>query len=237
MQRNFTLPSKRPTSPRDMNAKPLTHAPPSLAEQAYDRIEAMIVTLELPPGLVFSEAELSQQLGIGRTPTREALQRLVADRLVIALPRRGMMISEVNIAEQLTLLETRRVLDRLIVTRAARLTNEGQRQRLQTLAAAIRDAARAGDLATFMHLDRECDSILESAARNPFAVRAGAPLHAHCRRFWYYFQQTGDLPEAAGLHGNLIDAVAAGDDTAAAEASDRLIDHLEVFTRAALERF
>lgn len=237
MRRNFTPPSKPPILHLDMNAKPITKAPPSLADQAYDLIEAMIVTLELAPGLVFSEAELSQQLGIGRTPTREALQRLVADRLVIALPRRGMMVSEINIAEQLTLLEARRVLDRLIVTRAARLANEAQRNQLQTLAAAIHDTARAGDPAAFMRLDRECDSILESAARNPFAVRACAPLHAHCRRFWYYFQQTGDLSEAAGLHGDLAGAVAAGDEAAADTASDRLIDHLEAFTRAALERY
>lgn len=237
MRRSFTPRLKPLTLHLDMNAISATMTPPSLAEQAYDRIEAMIVTLELPPGLVFSESELSQQLGIGRTPTREALQRLVADRLVIALPRRGMMVSEVNIAEQLTLLETRRVLDRLIVTRAARLVNEAQRNQLQSLAAAIRGTAMAGDPATFMRLDRECDDILERAARNPFAVRACAPLHAHCRRFWYYFQQAGDLAEAAGLHGDLAGAVASGDEAAAGAASDRLIDHLEVFTRAALERF
>lgn len=237
MRRSSTPRSKPPTSPRDMRMKPRHNTRPSLAEQAYDRIEAMIVTLELPPGLIFSEAELSRELGIGRTPTREALQRLVTDRLVIVLPRRGMMISEVNIAEQLTLLETRRILDQLIVSRAARLASEAQRHQLQTLAEAIRSTARARDLAGFMRLDRESDSILEAAARSPYAVRACAPLHAHCRRFWYYFQRSGDLSEAASLHGHLIDAVAAGDETAAGAASDRLLDHLEDFTRAALERY
>ena len=80
----------------------------SLAEKAYDRVEEMIVTLELEPGSVFSEVELSKRIEIGRTPLREALQRLSADRLVKTMPRRGMVVTEINIREQLALLETRR---------------------------------------------------------------------------------------------------------------------------------
>lgn len=58
----------------------------SLAEQAYDAVERMIVTLDLAPGSVFTEAELAESIGIGRTPLREALQRLAAAHLVQALP-------------------------------------------------------------------------------------------------------------------------------------------------------
>ena len=92
----------------------------SLADQAYNLVERMIVTLELIPGAVFSESELSEQIGIGRTPLREALQRLASDRLVVALPRRGMMVTDIHVTEYLALLDTRRVLDRLIVVRACR---------------------------------------------------------------------------------------------------------------------
>jgi DNA-binding GntR family transcriptional regulator len=65
---------------------PVTLPPPTLADQAYDAVEALIVTLELAPGSVFSEAELSERVGIGRTPLREALLRLTAERLVVSLP-------------------------------------------------------------------------------------------------------------------------------------------------------
>lgn len=57
-------------------------SPPTLNEEAYRRIEEMIVTLELEPGSVVSEAILSERIGIGKTPIREALQRLAREHLV-----------------------------------------------------------------------------------------------------------------------------------------------------------
>ena len=62
---------------------------PSLTDRAYADLEEMIVTLKLAPGRAVSESELSQRLGIGRTPIREALQRLAREELVVILPRRG----------------------------------------------------------------------------------------------------------------------------------------------------
>jgi DNA-binding GntR family transcriptional regulator len=209
----------------------------SLADKAYAVVEEMIVTLALPPGQVFSEAELSQQIDIGRTPLREALQRLAADRLVTALPRKGVMVTEINVAEHLKLLETRRVLDRLIATRAARRATPDQREALQEGAQAIEQAAAEDDLAAFMGLDRICDDILESASRNPFATNAAEPLHTHCRRFWYQHRHDGDLTQSVVLHACLLRAVADGDEAEAAAASDALIDYLETFTRATVDLF
>ena len=64
------------------------------AQNAYRDIEEMIVKLELPPGSRISEKALSQQLGYGRTPVREALQRLAYARLVNILPRAGAIVTE-----------------------------------------------------------------------------------------------------------------------------------------------
>ena len=83
----------------------------SLTEQAYRALEELITTLALPPGTVLGEQSLAQRLQIGRTPIREALQRLARDGLVVVLPRRGILVSEINIRTQLRLLETRRVLE------------------------------------------------------------------------------------------------------------------------------
>lgn len=209
--------------------------PPTLADQAYDRVEEMIVTLQLPPGTVFSEAELRARVGIGRTPLREALQRLVADRLVVVLPRRGMLVTEINPVDYLALLDVRRVLDRLVATRAARRATPTQRQALSTCAELLQQAAAAEDLEAFMRVDRAADEVLEEAARNPFATRAVAPLHAHCRRFWYAHQHDGDLSRSAALHRQVLGAVVAQDEAAAAQAADVLNDYLEAFTRHVME--
>ena len=68
----------------------------SLTDQAYVRLEELIVTLQLEPGAVLSESVLSRDLGFGRTPIREALQRLAREGLVTILPRKGVLVSEVN---------------------------------------------------------------------------------------------------------------------------------------------
>ena len=68
------------------------HATISLSERAYQAIRRMIVRLELAPGAVVRDDELQRQLGLGRTPIREALQRLVRDQFVTVIPRRGMYV-------------------------------------------------------------------------------------------------------------------------------------------------
>jgi DNA-binding GntR family transcriptional regulator len=208
---------------------------PSLAEEAYIRLEEMIVTLELQPGGVFSESDLSRKVRIGRTPLREALQRLQAQRLVTTLPRRGVVVSDINIVDYLALLETRRVLDRLVATKAARRATPDQRGALETTARAMADAARRGDMAEFMRMDTGFDRLLEAASRSAFALQASVPLHAHCRRFWYLYRHNGDLPRAAELHSGLMRAVAAGDEESAGAASDALVDYLEEFARTVLD--
>jgi DNA-binding GntR family transcriptional regulator len=207
----------------------------SLADAAYARLEEMIVTLELQPGSVLSEADLSKRVGIGRTPLREALQRLQAHRLVTTLPRRGVVVSDINIVDYLALLETRRVLDRLVATKAARRASPGQREALRKTASAMQHAAAKGDMNEFMRLDTMFDQVVEAAARSAFALQASDPLHAHCRRFWYLYRHNGDLPRAADLHAALMEAVAAGEEEAAGQASDALVQYLEEFARTALD--
>ena len=205
----------------------------SLAEQAYTQVEELIVTLALPPGHVFSEGELSQQINIGRTPLREALQRLAANHLVRVLPRKGMMVSEINFTDQLAMLETRRVLDQLIVSKAARRASITQREQLEDLGSQMIEAANSRDIKAFMRLDRTCDEVLEEASKNPYAAQALSSLHTHCRRFWYQYQMEDDLNQSAKLHKAMIEAVIAKNEDQAAAASDAIIDYLEFFIKEA----
>lgn len=207
----------------------------TLADQAYVRVEEMIVTLELAPGQVISESELGRRLDIGRTPLREALQRLAEDRLVKILPRKGILITEINLRDQMALLETRRVLDRLVAVRAARRAGRERREALRDCAIAMHEAAEADQLVEFMQLDRRFDDLMTAAAQNPFATDALAPLHAHCRRFWYKFKANGDLAQSARLHERLMRAISENDPQGAEKASDALIDYLEHFTRSVLD--
>ncbi len=221
-------PRRRPRAARE--------EPSSLTDQAYRRIEELIVTLQLAPGESASEAELSARIGIGRTPIREALQRLAREKLVSILPRRGIVVSEINVGTQLRLLETRREVERLIVRRAARRGTPAMRAVFAELAQCMQEAARTNDDIAFMRLDRELNLLVIEAAENEFAAGAMTLMHGLARRFWYqHYKRVADMPLAARLHADVARAIAAGDEKRAATASDLLIDYIEDFARAAVD--
>jgi len=208
-------------------------ATPSLAGRAYMEIEELIVTLKLAPGTVLTEATLSKQLGIGRTPIREALQRLARERLVRILPRRGVMVSEIDIKAQLRLLELRREVERLMARSAARRADRRQREQFAEIAARMETCAAHNDEVAFMRADREFNDLCVEAARNEFIVGAMDMMSALSRRFWFlHYRQAADMPLTARLHAAVACAIAAGDGDAAAAASDELLDAIERFTRA-----
>jgi DNA-binding GntR family transcriptional regulator len=194
----------------------------------------MIVSLELPPGSIWSESDLSTKLDIGRTPIREALQRLEGDHLVRILQRHGAQITEINVVGQLRLLELRRELDRLIATNAARRSTAQERSRLLKMAERLESRkAEGNDILPYLRDHYELKNFLAECARNPFVARAVMPCYAMSRRFYYlHHRQARDLAVATQHHSAVIRAVAIGDEKKAAAASDTLMDYVEEFTRA-----
>src|SRR5580698_10214503 len=118
----------------------LLHAE-TLTDKAYRALEEEIVTLRIAPGTVVSEAILSRRLGVGRTPVREALQRLAREWLVVILPRRGIVVSEIDPVRQLRLLEARREIERFLARSAARRATDTQRNHFREIAAGMDRAA------------------------------------------------------------------------------------------------
>lgn len=196
----------------------------------------MIVDTRLAPGAVVSEAVLSQRIGLGRMPVREALKRLADYGLITVLPQRGVIVSPVDAGQYLLMLETRAVLDRLLVGAAARRATEVERAAFAGQAKAVAAAAREGDFPGFLRLDEEFDRLVETTSRNPYAARAAAPFHAHGRRFWYVHHADRDLSRSAEAHCGVMEACAAGDEAAATAASDALIDYLRRFAGNVIHR-
>jgi DNA-binding GntR family transcriptional regulator len=175
---------------------------------------------------------LSQRLGIGRTPIREALQRLARERLVNILPRRGVIVSEINVGSQLKLLELRREVERLLARSAARRATPDERQTFKQLADEFEESSSRNDDIAFMRVDRAFNELCLAAARNEFTVSAMELMQSLSRRFWYHhYKQAHDMPEMAKLHADIARAIAAGNEQKAGTATDRLIDKISAFTR------
>ena len=238
-----TLPAKR-TAVRAAARPDVIELATTLNEAAYLRIEEMIVTLELPPGSLVSEAILSERIGIGTTPIREALQRLSREYLIQILPRRGVVVTNIDVRQQLQVLETRRELDRLVACAAARRGQPADRARFGSIARAMKQAVSAGDLHAFLRADATLNDALAQAARNEIATRTVATLHSVSRRFWFFHRNdcaSGGSDTQANpnntmrLHVAFAKALATGDEAAVALACDALIDDLVVFARSTLD--
>ncbi|MDE2372777.1 MAG: GntR family transcriptional regulator [Hyphomicrobiales bacterium] len=205
----------------------------TLTDQAYRLIEEQIVTLRLKPGDVLSEQMLSATFKIGRTPIREALHRLAHEGLVTILPRKGILVTDLNPRHQLLVLEVRRELERLLSRAGAERATVEQREQLQEIARGMDRAAKGNDDIAFMRLDREFNRVMVDSAHNGYAARSMKLIQGLSRRFWYmHYREAADLPLCARLHANQARAIAQGNGEAAARASDKLIDYVEAFTRA-----
>lgn len=211
--------------------------PETLTEQAYQKLEELIVTLHLAPGQVLSEQALAADLNIGRTPIREALQRLAREGLVVVLPRKGILVADTDPSEQLLVLEVRREIERLLARASAVRATDAERAAFEAIADGMDAAARQNDDIAFLRLDSEMNALLAVAAHNNFAARSMRFLNGHSRRFWYlHYKQAADLPRCARLHAAEARAIAAGDPAKAAAASDKLLTYVEKFTRDTVVR-
>lgn len=206
----------------------------TLFQQAYARIEEMIATLVLSPGQVVSESMLAAHLGLGRTPVREALQQLSREGMVLVMPRRGIVVAEIDVRKQLRLLEYRRCIEHGMVSFASRRATDTQRTGMVELARRM-DAAHDDDV-QFLALDRDLNQLLLEAARNEYIASAMRMIQGSSRRFWFANERRHEtLPETVRLHSRLARAVAGRDEVRAVAALNDLLDNIEAFTRATLD--
>lgn len=198
-----------------------------LSQQAYEQIKQKIVSLELPPGAVIDEAALREELGLGRTPIREALQRLSLEKLVEIVPRRGTFVSDLGIMDLQRLFELRIVLE----AQAARLAAQRGRQkhwnRMRQVLYQLPDASESFDNEKLIAIDKVCHEIMYEATDNEFLHDTLVTLYALSLRLWYFsLLQIGDMREAIVEHRQILDALEAGDGEGA---EALLIRHIKTF--------
>lgn len=214
------------------NAAPKRRA----ADVAYDAIETMVATLALEPGSAVVEGEIAAAIQLGRTPVREALLRMVSIGLITQQPRRGLQVSNIDLADHLDVIQTRRVLERLLAACAARRATAPQRQAIVLCAQQMLDAAQRGHIDGYMLADHAFDQVVHQASQNASAVKCVAPLIVRCRRFWYAYQHEGEMTEDARAHLQLAEGIATGDEARAAAGANALMDYLERFARRIIDQ-
>lgn len=219
--------------PADLASKPEPLAADNQAELAYELIEDMIVLLELEPGARVTEAMLAKRLNLGRTPIREALLRLAQDGLLIWLPRRGMVVRDINFSAQMKVFEVRKALQLVLVATAARRRTRAEAEAIADVVEGFRQLLAQGADTEIMRQDRKFIRMLLDASRNPFLGQI-IPLYSLSSRFAHAHHELyanrfryGTL---TNFHIAIGEAVVAGDETLALRRVNEFMDFVEEFT-------
>jgi GntR family transcriptional regulator, rspAB operon transcriptional repressor len=195
----------------------------------------MIVRLDLAPGAVIRDDDLQARLGMGRTPIREALQRLVRDQFVNVIPRRGMYVSGIDVSELALLYETRAILEPY----AARLAcARGTADHWRQMSAALDEAGPSGRPARdLIEIDQRCHEIVWEAADNRFLTDTLDMMYAQSDRLWHiYLADVDDMADTVDEHKHILDALRAGDGDRAAALTETHIRSFDEQIRAAVRR-
>jgi len=196
----------------------------------------MIVTLRLPPGSTWSESSLCERIGIGRTPVREALQRLALEQLVQVVPRYGVIITEILVPEQIMVVEMSRALEPVIASRAARRSSPRERIRIADYRRKLIDTIANANVEDYLRRHLAMRRFVVGCTRNKFLAASVEAIDALSRRFFFAYQtNASQLATAARLNADVLHSIATDNEPEAVAAANRLLDHVEDFTRAAID--
>ena len=200
--------------------------PSNLSTSAYLRLEQMIVMLELKPGAVITERELIERVDMGRTPTREAIQRLSWEGLIEVRPRSGIKIAEIRPDDFVKVTELRAVMEPIFARTATRFASNWHHSRIVECREMMERSTATNDLRLFLGADKSFDTILGDASGNAYLTNCLAPLQSHGRRFWYRFCADEGVRRPADLHMAVMEAFSANDTGEAEAAMQSLIGHM-----------
>jgi DNA-binding GntR family transcriptional regulator len=214
---------------------PDTTATRLVAERAYVDLRDRIVTLQLPPGTVVREDELMKELGIGRTPLREAVKRLALENLVEVQPRRGTFVSAIEAADIQSITEVRAELEGYAAELAALRLDPEMRARADALLAEIESLDGAGEQSVLMGTDERIHRFVWDAARNPYLTETLERYFTHSLRIWYLvLDRVPTLGHAVHDQTQLLEAIL---DRSGPHARTIMHEHVLAFQREILTAF
>jgi DNA-binding GntR family transcriptional regulator len=203
----------------------------NLVELAYQRLESLLITCELPPGRFLNMQDLQDRTGFGRTPVHTAVNRLAADTLIVIKPRHGLQIAPIDLARERLLLRLRRDVERFVIQLAAERSSPAQRNQMLHMERALRDKRAVLTLAQFNTIDRNIDKLILAAASESFLENTLRPLHTIFRRIGYlhhtHMSGHSNLTGTIDRHLAVLNAVAHRHADKAVAASDALMDFVD----------
>ena len=199
-----------------------------LREMVYEELKMQILKGSIIPGTRMMEVELAEEMGVSRTPIREAIRKLEKEGLVTIEPRRGAYASMISTEDMVEILEVRQDLEGLAAYFAADRMTEAQMEELRQVSASYDDAVRRGNMEDMIRHDTRFHHIIVESCRNKILVQMIEQLQELVLRFRYIyydnFRRAENMPEE---HAAIMAAIAEGNADKARAAADIHVDRLK----------
>ncbi len=194
------------------------------SDQAYEALKQSIIQLKLAPGSAIEENSLMETLGIGRTPLREALQRLSQEDLIKSIPRRGYFVSNINHGDALHVFEVRQQLESFSAFLAAKRANETDIAEMASYLDELEAGTDNSDFNWNLEADLKFHQLISRASGNPFLQQTLDRLFSLTIRLLYLNRLPVTIvKEELDSYRTIFTAIRAHDPAAASEA---MIKHL-----------
>lgn len=199
-----------------------------LREIVYEELRQGILTGTIKPGTRMMEVDLADEMGVSRTPVREAIRKLEKEGLVSIKPRKGAYASEISVKSMMDILEVRSHLESLAANLAAERMSPVEKAELKQMEDQFEEALRTGDMQEMIRTDSRFHRMIVDASRNGHLIQLVEQLQELVLRFRYiYYKDFKRAAEMAPEHQGIYKAIFAGDSEQAGEAAFNHIDRLK----------
>ncbi len=180
----------------------------SLSRQAYEQLRDQILTLQRAPGELLDESELMSELTLGRTPIREALQRLSCEGLVIIRPRRGTYVANLTLTDMQQIFELRQELEGYAAALAADRATEADLLALDRALTPLDLMPEGADNSECIEVDRAFHRAVAKSTHNKFLENYLGRMYNLNLRLWYFaLPKLGPVRDAVEQHRAVLNAI------------------------------
>lgn len=199
-----------------------------LREIVYEELKMQILTGKITPGTRMMEVELADDMGVSRTPVREAIRKLEKEGLVVIEPRRGAYASQISTKDMVDILEVRQTIEGLAASFAATRMNEEQKRELVKIYDEFNDAVESGNMKRMIATDACFHHLIVEASGNKLLISMVQQLQELVLRFRYlYYDDFRRAEKMPDEHKHIMDAIIKGEEDKARAAADAHIDGLK----------
>ena len=211
-----------------LNFELQNHRP--LRESVYEQLKIQILTGKIAPGTRMMEVELAEDLGVSRTPVREAIRKLEKEALVVIEPRRGAYVSDVSVKEMVDTLVVREDLEALAASLTAKRITKEELEGLEKKVTDYSEAIASGDMEQIIRADESFHHKIVALSGNKALIQLFSSVQELSLRFRYlYYEDFTRYENMPVEHKEILEAIRTGDGDAARIVSDNHVKKLKEF--------